>query len=267
LTTYLEAEATALMSNSMEPARITNPVIARAPSRALRGLPVSSDTPRRWAFRPDRDWRFHSSTFLFDVAHVLINIACSTVFRWDVRGRENVPHSGPLIVAANHASFLDPPIIGAAAAWRLFFMGKEELFRIPCFGWLISRMRAFPVRRGMGDRRALRWTLHLLDHGEKVLIFPEGRRNRSGELLKAEPGISHVILKSKATVLPVALSGTDRILVHTRPFPTFGRIRVRFGEPLTFEEFYGQSLREAHEAIGDRIMSSIREMLQSMPRR
>jgi len=239
---------------------------SESPRRKLRAVPSSADTPPCWFFRPDRDWRFHPGIFLYEIGRVLTRLLCRLVFRWEIRGRENIPPTGPLIIAPNHISYLDPPVVGAAADWSPAFMAKADLFRIPVFGWLISRTRAFPVQRGRADRRAMRWALDLLSRGEMVLIFPEGTRSLTGKLLEAEPGITHIILRSRAPVLPVAVAGTDKIFRQIKPFPRFNRIRVSFGKPLTFEKYYGRSVKEVHACIGGQIMEKIQEMLDAMRR-
>ncbi|HEX6971434.1 MAG TPA: lysophospholipid acyltransferase family protein, partial [Limnochordia bacterium] len=132
-------------------------------------------------------------------------------FRVRVEGLENLPRQGSLILAANHASYIDPPLLGAATPRRLYFMAKRELFTIPLFGALIRRFGAFPVRRGALDRQAIRSALELLARGEAVVLFPEGTRHRSGGLLPGQQGVAMLASRSGAPIVPVGLVGTRRL--------------------------------------------------------
>lgn len=154
-------------------------------------------------------------------------------FFWKVRGKENLPMQGPVVVIANHRSYWDPIIVGVALKRRVYFMAKEELFSIPVLGTLVRWLGAFPVKRGQKDRAALRRALELLARGEVVGVFPEGGRNRKEGLREFEKGAALLALKAKAPILPVAVIGSP----WQRLFPR-GKKRlfeVRVGAPLFFE--------------------------------
>jgi 1-acyl-sn-glycerol-3-phosphate acyltransferase len=137
-------------------------------------------------------------------------------------------------------------------------MAKSELFRIPVLGMLIRHVGAFPVKQATADRAALRCALDLLSAGEVVCIFPEGTRNLSGSLLKAELGMSLIALKSRAPVVPVALVGTNDLLPPHCAFLKFSRVRVLIGEPVPIDDLYDRgSEREALEEVGCRVMAAI----------
>lgn len=214
---------------------------------------------------PSHDWRYHPGTFFYDIVGLSTNLVSTCLFRWQVEGQENVPDTGPVIIAPNHISNFDPPVVGTALPRRAYCMGKEELFRSCISRWVVPRVRAFPVKRGTPDRKAIKWTLQLLAMGEMVVVFPEGTRSRTGELQEPEIGISYFILKSKAPVVPIAVSGTNRLIVSGKPLPRFGRIQVRIGKPLTFEEFYDNRSREVQTQIAHRIMEEIRALQRMMP--
>ncbi len=150
-----------------------------------------------------------------------------TIWRLRVTGVERVPRSGPLIVACNHVSYLDPPALGAAAPRPLVYMAKSELFRIPVFGPLIRALGAFPIERGRGDIAALKAAAGVLEDGAALGIFPEGTRNLSGDV-KPQMGVALLAMRSGATVVPAYVGGTARTA-------GFKRIVVAFGEPLRFE--------------------------------
>lgn len=240
------------------------------PGQPRRVFPRLAPPPQAKAERgqpgPWHDWRYHPGTFLYDMTGMATNLLCTCLFRWRVEGQENVPATGPVIIAPNHLSNLDPPLIGTVLPRRAYFMGKEELFEAPIPRWFNPRIMAYPVKRGVPDRKAIRWTLRLLEMGEMVVVFPEGTRSRTGELQEPESGISYLILKSKAPVVPIAISGTNRLIVSCKPFPRFGRIQVRIGKPLTFEEFYDNRSREVQTLIARRIMEEIRTLQQTEPR-
>jgi len=125
--------------------------------------------------------------------------------RWRVTGRENIPKTGGVILAPNHVSYADPPVVGAAVSRRVRFMAKSELFRIPALGTIIRNVGAFPVKQATADRSALRKAIELLETGEVVCIFPEGTRSLGGTLLKAELGIAMIAVKAKVPIVPIAL--------------------------------------------------------------
>ncbi len=192
--------------------------------------------------------------------------------RWTIKGRENVPDTGGVILAPNHVSHADPPAVGSAIRRPTWFLAKEELFKAPILGWLIRRTRAYPVRRGKADRKALERTLELLRQGEVVTIFPEGERSRDGTLGEPELGFAYVALKAKAPVVPVAVLGTDGVLRPGSSRLRFGRILIRFGEPMTFPALYDKRPRKAAvRAVGEAVMARIaalqaeeREIMQAV---
>lgn len=189
-----------------------------------------------------------------------------------VHGRENVPQGGPVIIAPNHASLFDPPLVGFTVPRQVTTMGKSELFEKRTFGlkilgWIIQRMGTFPVKRGQPDRRALRMAMHVLNNGEALVIFPEGTRTRTGELGPPEAGLALIAHSTKAPVVPMYLKGTDAGFSPMQPKFRLIHPEVFFGEPLRFEEEYARrGDRETLEAIGGRIMDEIaalRDLAQS----
>jgi 1-acyl-sn-glycerol-3-phosphate acyltransferase len=165
-----------------------------------------------------------------------------------VIGREHVPLSGPLIVAANHVSYFDPPVIGVASPRPLFYMAKRELFEIPLFGALIRALNAYPVDRKRGDAGAIKRTVEMLIKGNAVVLFPEGTRNRDGSA-RPRAGVALLASLSGAPVLPVHISGTEEVR-------RFRSIRVVFGEP--FSPGKGRKAnREDLERWTDEIMGRI----------
>ena len=156
------------------------------------------------------------------------------VLKLEVIGLENIP-SSPCIVASNHRSNLDPPVLNAVFPEPLFFLAKEELFKPP-LGWILRHMRAIPVRRSASDLETLERVINILKKGCKVGIFPEGTRANPGEFLKPKPGVGLLAIRSGFPVLPVYIHGTDEVLPRGAIFPKFGAsVKVVIGKPKVYK--------------------------------
>jgi len=205
--------------------------------------------------------RLSETTWMFYVGRALFRQVL-TPMGLEIVGLENVPRQGPLIVASNHRSHADPPLIGIAMPRPLHYMAKKELFEVPLFGSIIPRTGAFPVTRGRPDRRALRYSLQLLDEGQAVVMFPEGTRSEDGQLREPELGVALIALRSRAPVLPLGLQGTEHILPKGAALPQSHPLKVRYGKPLTFPDLYGRRAgRAALVEVGRRLMEAIDELL------
>lgn len=153
-------------------------------------------------------------------------------FRLDRLGREHIPSSGPLILASNHRSFLDPWVVGLCLRRPIYFVAKKELFEKRWQAWLLCSLGAFPIRRGEADEEAMETSRALLERGEALVIFPEGTRIRTGGLGRPKRGMGRLALETGAPVVPVAVSGTDRVRrgLVVRPF----KVRARCGPAVAF---------------------------------
>ena len=134
-------------------------------------------------------------------------------FRLERIGREHGRVKGPLIVVANHRSFLDPFVIGASLPWSrpLHYVAKVELFEKRWQGWILNRLGAYPVRRGQSDDQTLVTSRQVLERGGAICIFPEGTRHRTGSLARPRRGFGRLALETGAAVLPVAVHGTEQV--------------------------------------------------------
>ena len=140
---------------------------------------------------------------LYLIVWTVVKVLCHVLFRLGVRGRANVPKTGGVLLAANHASNLDPTLI-ATSLWRpCHFLAKEELFRIPILGWIIANVNSHPIRRDGVDRKALRDTVEVMTSGNMLLLFPEGTRTRDGELQEAKPGAAMIAAQANVPIVPV----------------------------------------------------------------
>ncbi len=147
-------------------------------------------------------------------------------------GREHLPRTGPLLLAANHRSFLDPFVIGTLVRRPVYYMAKRELFERRLTAWLLSSLGAFPVDRGASDEDAMRTAREILMRGDCVVIFPEGTRTRFGPLGSPRRGVGRLALETGAPVAPVAVIGTEEVRRGWRVRPR--RVRLRAGRPLRF---------------------------------
>jgi 1-acyl-sn-glycerol-3-phosphate acyltransferase len=159
-----------------------------------------------------------------------------------IRGAQHVPTTGGVLICPNHVSDADPAAIGVSLPRDGHFMAKATLFSHPVAGALLRFCRSFPVRRDSADRGALRHAEELLRAGEVVVIFPEGGGNEAGVLQPLHPGALLVALRTKATVVPVALVGTNRVWRYGAPLPrrTQTPVCVTFGEPLDLSDLAGK---------------------------
>ena len=171
-------------------------------------------------------------------------------FRMSRLGREHAPAHGPLLIAANHRSFLDPFIIGCIVRRPVYFVAKQELFRHRFIAWLLNSLGAFPIERGNADGDAMRTAREILERGHAVVIFPEGTRVRPGPLGQAKRGVGRLALETGAPVLPVAIFGTEDVRRGWRIRPR--KVRVRCGRPITFPLVDRPSPQLA-KAVTDRI--------------
>jgi 1-acyl-sn-glycerol-3-phosphate acyltransferase len=183
-----------------------------------------------------------------------------------VEGLERVPRHGPFLLVANHRSLADPPIVGWAVGHKvgrvIHFMAKEEMRRWPIIGWLAEGSGVFFVRRGEGDRAAQRAALGLLAEGRPIAIFPEGTRSKDGRLGPAKPGAALLAIRSGAPLLPVAITGTERLFPGRSRVPHRTRVVVRIGPPFTLEHFpSGRIPRELLSQGTERIMGEIARLL------
>jgi 1-acyl-sn-glycerol-3-phosphate acyltransferase len=147
-------------------------------------------------------------------------------------GREHLPRSGPLLLASNHRSFLDPFLIGTLARRPVYYMAKRELFEKRWQAWALNALGAFPVDRGAGDGDALETARTILARGDCVVVFPEGTRVRPGPLGEPRRGIGRLALETGAPVVPVAVIGSDAVRRGWRIRPR--KVRLRMGPPLRF---------------------------------
>jgi 1-acyl-sn-glycerol-3-phosphate acyltransferase len=186
-------------------------------------------------------------------------------FGWRVCNPERVPRKGPVILASNHASFLDPPLVGAGIKRGINYLARESLFRFPVLGWILHQWQVVPVDRDGGGAKGLKAILDRLLAGGAIILFPEGTRTRDGQLQPARSGIGLTVIKSTAPVVPVRVFGTFEAYNRTMKFPKpCRRVVVKYGRPMLFERLRAeaktcskQRLKEIYQEVADQIMSTI----------
>ncbi|MGM0445002.1 MAG: lysophospholipid acyltransferase family protein [Bacillota bacterium] len=193
---------------------------------------------------------------IYWLSYYLINLYLKVVHRFQVKGKDNVPKYGPLIIVSNHVSYLDPPIVGGAVKRQLHFMAKAELFEKKWFGYILKKLGTFPVKRGVPDKSAIRKSLNILNNDQALCMFPEGTRIKSDELGEAKPGVTLIALMSKSPILPVAIKHSD---------DKNNALQVAIGKPFLLDEYYDKKLnRDQKDEVGQLIMDKIREELKRL---
>jgi 1-acyl-sn-glycerol-3-phosphate acyltransferase len=177
-------------------------------------------------------------------------------FRWQVDHADRVPAEGGVILAPNHASYLDPPLVGAALTRPVSYLARRSLFRFPPLGWLLRQYRCIPVDRDAAAPAGLRTLLEHLHAGEAVLLFPEGTRSPDGGLRPAQVGLGLLVVRSEAPVVPIRIFGTYEAMSRHHRWPRPRPVRVVFGEPLRFEA----QRREARDADRARLKALYQEI-------
>jgi len=200
--------------------------------------------------------------WVFAIGWILSRFVARVVMGMKVQGLENIPPKGPVIVAVNHQSYLDPPLVGSMIRRELHFFAKKELFDIPMLSGLFRKVNAFPVRRGVYDPQSLSWVQGVLSAGKAVMIFPEGTRNDGVHFLPPKPGIGLIARKTGAPIIPAYACGLNRTMAAI-----FRRCRVRvlFGRPISGREImtFGDE-KEGYRALAELVMARIRELKEDL---
>ena len=187
---------------------------------------------------------------------------CFNVFgRRHVAGKESVPPRGPLIVVSNHMSNADPPVLISSLPRRLSFLAKDGLFNNPIANAFFRGMGAHPLSQTGPDISAVRWALRTVNMDRALLLFPEGTRSPTGALQRGLPGSAYMALRTQAPILPVAITGTERIPGFWRILFPMATVRVQIGQPFTLPPMDGRPSKAVLQSLSDMIMTRIADLL------
>jgi len=171
---------------------------------------------------------------IYLITWVFVRLIRIFFFPLNVYGQKNIPSKGAFILASNHRSHLDPIIIPICCARRISFLAKDSLFKNKIFGWYLKKLEAFPIKRETSDIRAIKEIIRRLQSNLPVLMFPEGTRVREGAESEVQAGIGFIAFKTGLPVIPVYVSGTDKVFPPgSRTVKRYPAV-VRFGEPISF---------------------------------
>jgi len=198
--------------------------------------------------------------WFYYVSRVILRMLFFLLTRREVKGMENVPKQGPLLVVSNHLSLADPPLLGVTLNRKMLFMAKNQLFRFRLIGWVVRNLGAFPIHRGQQDRQALRQTYQILADGLALIMFPEGMRSRNGQLRRAFFGAALIASRSGAPILPIGISGTEK-LEHLSWWWRRPRVTVNIGHPFHLPPSRNNLTREELTELTHSIMQHIAELL------
>ena len=160
----------------------------------------------------------------------LLRFVFSIAFNLKYEGRSELPKDTSFILASNHRSYADPPLVGAGARGKHAFMAKEELFKNKAFAWLISSLGAFPVSRGKGDTKVIDTAVERLENGRSLIIFPEGTRSKDGKVQRGKGGAGLIAVRSGKPIIPVGVVYGEKLRFRTR-------VTIKYGKPIYPQDY------------------------------
>ena len=196
--------------------------------------------------------------FYYWVGYHLSRLAGLLLFRFRVVHRERMIQSGPVILAMNHQSYLDPPLAGSTCNRPIYFLARRTLLDVPLLGPVLPKLNVIPVNQEGVDRSAIKTVIRVLLAGNGVLVFPEGSRTVDGNLQAAEPGLGLIIAKTLAPVVPMRIFGAHEALPRGGGKLRFARITIVVGQPIHFtHEDVGEGGKDVYGRLTQRVMDSI----------
>jgi len=198
--------------------------------------------------------------WFYYVATTMMRILLLLFTRWQVKGKENMPNQGPLLVVANHLHLADPPLVAVSLGRKAIFMAKEELFRSRFSSYFVGGFGAFPVHRGQLDRKAMRQAERVFAEGLALVMFPEATRSKNAKLQSAFPGSALIAVRSGVPILPIGITGTERIKgvawLLQRP-----QITVNIGPSFHLPPVNGKLTKKELAELTNYVMGHIAELL------
>ena len=196
--------------------------------------------------------------FYYWLGYHLSRLFAQLFFGFRIIHRERVIQTGPVILAMNHQSFLDPPLAGNACDRPIFFLAKKSLMKVPILGWLLPKLNVIPVNLEGGDRSALKALIRILSAGECALVFPEGTRTPDGNLQPAQGGLGLLIAKTRAPVVPMRIFGAYDVWPIQGKLRWSGKITIVVGQPIHFTEAeLSNGGKDLYARLSQRVMDAI----------
>jgi 1-acyl-sn-glycerol-3-phosphate acyltransferase len=198
-------------------------------------------------------------TFWYLLGYSLSKALAKTFFNYRVIGAENMIEEGPCIIAANHCSFLDPPLVGVACKRAIHYLARKSLLEWPILGPIFPELNVIPVDRKNADRSALMGAIRVVKNGGAVLIFPEGTRSPDGNLQPAQPGIGMIAAKTGAPIVPVRIFGSYEVYNRKQRRPKIGPVTVRIGRPIKISavDRKNDKSREDYQTVSEMVVAAI----------
>jgi 1-acyl-sn-glycerol-3-phosphate acyltransferase len=199
--------------------------------------------------------------WVYYFGRVLIYILMFPFSSWKKRGRENVPGPGPYLIISNHLHIGDPPLVGASFQYKSVFMAKSDLWENPWSRFWVKNYGAFPVKRGGVDREAIRQAEEWIKKGVSVVMFPEGTRSPDGKMHEALPGAVLIATRLNIPIIPVAITGSDKLRNARWAFFHRPRVTITIGKPFTLPPVEGKLTKEKRRELLSIMMGHIAAML------
>jgi len=200
---------------------------------------------------------------LYEISHALARVLFKIYFNLTIVGVENVPKEGGFIVAPNHKSGLDIPIVGRALPRKMYTLAKEELFSNKIIAWYLKSMGGIPLKRNFADIESLRIAINTLKEGKPLLMFPEGTRIESDRLGMPKKGFIFISYKAKAPILPTGIVGTDIALPKSGGLPKPKHIVITFGKPIKVWEKFDPRDKNFYEDAAQYVMEEIEKCIET----
>lgn len=208
--------------------------------------------------------RFYKMDPLYRAGWILLRGLFRLWFRFEVHGATAVPRTGGTLITANHASYLDPPLLGAALHRPVAYMARKSLFQFAPFAWLIRRLNAVAIDREGATPAGIKTAIELLNAGVAVVVFPEGTRSPNGKLQPGKPGVGMIVLRTAAPVVPTRITGSFDAMPRGTIFPRPRKITIKFGPTMMFDELRARAtgaspaeFKQLCQQVSDQIMAAI----------
>jgi 1-acyl-sn-glycerol-3-phosphate acyltransferase len=224
---------------------------------ATKQTATSARPEKQKSKKPEKDLYTPYSTprVLYDAIRWIAIFVFSIIGRIRLHERYNLPRKGPYIIAPNHLSWTDIPLVPLYIPGKVIYMAKEESFRSKV-GWLVRFLGAFPVKRGEADRQAIRAATDQLRQGKVFIIYPEGTRSKTHTLSKGHGGVAMIALRAGVPVVPVAIYGSERLFKSFRP-----EVNIHYGKPMLLQPKGAKLTRDDIDSATEEIMHQIAAMM------